>query len=75
MVFYEHMESVRDELIKCGHEVKIPELVMEALAEFGGGKKVYFGKYIEENGKGNNRQAHIRRKGVHTGSFLVMSLV
>lgn len=44
------MESARDELIKLGHEVKIPELALEVPEEFGGGKKVYFGQYIEQNG-------------------------
>ncbi len=48
--FYKKMESARDELVKLGHEVKIPELALEVPKEFGGGKKVYFGKYIEENG-------------------------
>lgn len=48
--FYKEMESARDKLIKLGHEVKIPELALEVPQEFGGGKKVYFGKYIEENG-------------------------
>lgn len=33
------MEATRNQLEKIGHEVKIPEL--------GGGKKVYFGGYIE----------------------------
>lgn len=48
--FYQEMESARDELIAHGHEVKIPELSLDAPEEFGGDKKVYFGKYIEENG-------------------------
>ena len=48
--FYKEMESVRDGLLKLGHEVKIPELALEVPKEFGGGKKVYFGKYIEDNG-------------------------
>ena len=48
--FYKEMESVRDELLKHGHEVKIPELALEVPEEFGGGKKIYFGQYIEENG-------------------------
>lgn len=48
--FYKEMEFARDELIKLGHEVKIPELALEVPKEFGGGKKVYFGQYIEENG-------------------------
>jgi hypothetical protein len=48
--FYKEMESVRDSLIKSGHEVKIPELALEVPREFGGGKKCYFGEYIEQNG-------------------------
>ena len=48
--FYKGMESARDELVKYGHEVKIPELALEVPQEFGGGRKVYFGQYIEENG-------------------------
>lgn len=37
-------------LEEMGHEVLIPKLDMEAPAEYGGGKKIYFGGYIEENG-------------------------
>ena len=48
--FYVEMESARDELVKHGYEVKIPELALEVPQEFGGGKKVYFGQYIEQNG-------------------------
>jgi hypothetical protein len=48
--FYEDMEQVRDDLVSLGHEVKIPELALEVPQEFGSGKKVYFGKFIEENG-------------------------
>ena len=48
--FYKEMESVRDELVKHLHEVKIPQLALEVPQEFGGGKKVYFGQYIELNG-------------------------
>ncbi len=48
--FYKEMEAIRDELIGLGHEVKIPELTLEVPEEFGGGKKVYFGEYIEKNG-------------------------
>ena len=48
--FYTEMESARNQLISLGHEVKIPELALETPLEFGGGKKVYFGKFIEENG-------------------------
>lgn len=44
------MEEVRDQLLKLGHEVKIPELALDVPQEFGGGKKVYFGEYIESNG-------------------------
>lgn len=48
--FYKEMELARDELIKHDHDVKIPELALEVPQEFGGGKKVYFGQYIEQNG-------------------------
>lgn len=48
--FYKEMEDTRDALLSMGHEVKIPELGLEAPDEFGGDKKVYFGKYIEDNG-------------------------
>lgn len=48
--FYKEMETARDELVKYDHEVKIPELAFEVPQEFGGGKKVYFGQYIEQNG-------------------------
>jgi hypothetical protein len=48
--FYKEMESARDQLMGLGHEVKIPELALEVPKEFGGGKKVYFGQYVEENG-------------------------
>ncbi|MFA6294794.1 MAG: hypothetical protein WC666_00015 [Candidatus Paceibacterota bacterium] len=48
--FYKEMEQARDELVKRGFEVKIPELALEVPPEFGGGKKVYFGQYIEQNG-------------------------
>lgn len=48
--FYKEMEEARDQLTKLGHEVKIPELALEVPQQFGGGKKVYFGQYIENNG-------------------------
>src|SRR3989344_342733 len=48
--FYKEMELARDKLIKLGHETKIPELALEVPQKFGGGKKVYFGQYIEQNG-------------------------
>lgn len=47
---YKEMETARDELIKLGHQVKIPELALEVPQEFGGGKKVCFGQYIEQKG-------------------------
>src|SRR3989344_5870134 len=50
IAFYSDMEAARDQLLVLGHEVKIPELALEVPQEFGGGNKVYFGKYIEENG-------------------------
>lgn len=48
--FYKEMEEARDELVKLGYEVKIPELALEAPEQFGGDKKIYFGKFIEDNG-------------------------
>lgn len=48
--FYKEMESARDELLEKGFEVKIPELALEVPEEYGGGKKVYFGQFIERNG-------------------------
>lgn len=44
------MEIARDQLVQQGHEVKIPELALEVPKEFGAGKKVYFGQFIEQNG-------------------------
>src|SRR3989344_5078677 len=48
--FYQEMEVMRDKLSLLGHEVKIPELALEVPEEMGGGKKIYFGAYIEKNG-------------------------
>ncbi len=48
--FYSEIELTRAELEKHGHQVKIPRLALEAPKEFGGGKKTYFGQYIEEHG-------------------------
>ncbi len=48
--FYKAMEDVNDQLFKLGHEVKIPELALEVPEQFGGGRKIYLGQYIEENG-------------------------
>lgn len=50
IAFYKEMELSRDELIRRGHEVKIPELALEVPEEFGAGKKIYFGSFIEQNG-------------------------
>ena len=50
IAFYHDMERTRDLLLEQGHEVKIPELNIEAPKQFGGGKKVYFGQYIEQCG-------------------------
>jgi hypothetical protein len=50
MAFYTDMTSARDELTASGHEIKIPELALDVPEEFGGGREVYFGKYIEDNG-------------------------
>ncbi len=48
--FYKEIESIRDKLLTHGHEIKIPELALEVPQEFGAGKKIYFGQYIEQNG-------------------------
>jgi len=50
IAFYQDMESAREYLERRNHAVKIPELALEVPIQFGGGKKTYFGKYIEENG-------------------------
>ena len=47
---YSDMENIRDGLLALRHEVKIPQLSLEVPEDFGGGRKVYFGKYIEEHG-------------------------
>ena len=44
------MESARDSLLKLGYGVKIPELSLETPKEYGGDKKFYFDKHIEDNG-------------------------
>lgn len=48
--FYKDMESARDQLVDIGHEVQIPMLALEVPQEFGGGRKIYFGEFIEKNG-------------------------
>ena len=50
MAFYAEMEKIKMSLEANGHEVFIPLLNNEAPAEMGGGKTIYFGKYVEDNG-------------------------
>jgi len=50
IAFYKEMEELKAKLEDCGHEVLIPLLDNELPAEFGGDRKIYFGKYIEDNG-------------------------
>ncbi len=50
IAFYAEMERVKVDLEALGHEVAIPLLADEVPTEMGGGRKVYFGKYVEENG-------------------------
>lgn len=50
IAFYQEMENLKEELAARGHEVFIPLLSNEAPVEMGGGKKIYFGQYVEENG-------------------------
>lgn len=50
IAFYSEMEKIKKSLEANGHEVFIPLLNNEAPAEMGGGKTIYFGKYVEDNG-------------------------
>lgn len=50
MSAYSEMERIQKELIGFGHEVKIPELALEVPESYGGGRKLYFGEYIRNNG-------------------------
>jgi len=50
IAFYQEMEENKKLLEANGHEVSIPLLSNEAPAEMGGGNKIYFGKFIEDNG-------------------------
>jgi len=50
IAFYSEMEKIKEDLEKLGHEAYIPLLSNEAPADMGGGKKIYFGKYVEDNG-------------------------
>jgi hypothetical protein len=49
IAFYTHMEDLKQKLEQKGHEVLIPLLAEEA-TEFGGGRTIQFGTYIEEHG-------------------------
>ena len=50
MVFYKEMQEAQRLLEACGHEVLIPLLDNELPPEYGGGRTLAFGAYIEENG-------------------------
>lgn len=50
MVFYPEMKQLQAELETNGHEVLIPLLDNEMPPEFGGGRTLAFGAYIEERG-------------------------
>jgi nucleoside 2-deoxyribosyltransferase len=50
IAFYQKMEQLKELLEVNGHEVFIPLLSNEAPTEMGGGKKINFGKYVEDNG-------------------------
>ncbi|MFA6994851.1 MAG: hypothetical protein WC249_00365 [Patescibacteria group bacterium] len=54
IAFYQKMEALKVSLEAKGHEVYIPLLSNEAPAEMGGGKKINFGKYVEDNGGMDN---------------------
>lgn len=50
IAFYKEMEEAQVALETLGHEVVIPLLADEVPPEMGGGRKMYFGKYVEDNG-------------------------
>jgi len=50
IAFYAEMEKIKEALEANGHEVFIPLLNNEVPAEMGGGRKIYFNQYVEENG-------------------------
>jgi len=50
IAFYTEMEKLKLDLEKLGHKVVIPLLNNEVPPEMGGGKKVYFAKYVEDHG-------------------------
>ncbi len=49
IAFYKEMEELKDVLKAKGHEVLIP-LLRNEIPEMGGDRKIYFSKYVEENG-------------------------
>jgi hypothetical protein len=49
IAFYTEMEAAAAALREQGHEVLIP-LLRNEIPEMGGDRKIYFGKYIEDNG-------------------------
>lgn len=50
MVFYKEMKEAQAALESQGHEVRVPLLDNELPPEFGGGRTLAFGAYIEEKG-------------------------
>lgn len=50
IAFYQEMKDLKIAIETSGHDVYIPLLNNEAPDEMGGGKNVYFGKYVEQNG-------------------------
>jgi len=50
MVFYKEMKEAQATLESRGHEVLIPLLENELPPEYGGGRAIAFGAYIEEKG-------------------------
>jgi len=50
MVFYKEMQEVQAKLEAQGHKVRIPLLDNDLPPEYGGGRTIAFGAYIEEKG-------------------------
>jgi len=50
MVVYPEMQDIQKQLQAAGHEVRIPLLDNELPVEFGGGRTLAFGEYIEARG-------------------------
>ena len=59
IAFYEEMEKIKKDLENIGHNVMIPLLPVEVPKEFGAGKKVYFGKFVEDNGTQRMGSRHV----------------